>query len=73
MILQLPSKKVIETDGVSQVDSISFYNDNISRSWAEYDVIYRDGCVVPLYYDTESAAYRDKDFLEDFLKKDKES
>lgn len=73
MILQLPSKKVIETDGISQVDSISFYNDTTSRSWAEYDVIYRDGCIVPLYYDTESAARCDKIFLEDFLKKNKES
>ena len=73
MILQLPSKKVIETDGISQVDSVSFHNDNVSRSWAEYDVIYRDGCIVPLYYDTEASANRDKNFLEDFLKKNKES
>lgn len=71
MILQLPSKKIIETNNISLIDSVSFHNENISRPWAEFDVIYNDDCVVPLYYDTEVGARKDREFLENFLKNHK--
>lgn len=65
MILQLPSNKSIELDGISYIDSIQLYEypDIYIKFWYEFVVTYENGGKITYSYDTKHRAERDRDLI----------
>lgn len=69
MLKQLKSNKTVELDGIKDITPIQFYEypDVYTSFWYEFSIIYENGYIMYLSYDTKQSAEIDKKYLEELL------
>lgn len=69
MLKQLKSNKTVELDGIKDITPIRFYEypDVYTSFWHEFSIIYENGYIMYLSYDTKQSAEIDRKYLEELL------